>query len=251
MIKKWTILQFALMGLIGLIVMTQRVKADPVGLADWCVNLNGDTASVCNGGTATNSAAENTSAWDTTLEPGANTLGKIVVTIGTGAQYAGVYMDYDVDYPFLGSFEDAGVVNGAPSATQSYELNDPNSSNIFNDFASNALPDSNPVDPATCAANAPTNCDVAWALAESLNVNAALYSGGTVTFTVSTVKPTGGFYLQQTNEVTGGTIYMSDAVSLTPLGGPPAVPEPASVLLFATAAAGALLLKKRSSAKKA
>ena len=252
MLKKCTILQFLLMGLIGLIVMTQPVKADTTGLADWCVNLNGDTTSVCNGGTGTSSSTENTSGWNTTLEPGTNGLGKIVVSIGTGAQYASVYMDYDLDFDPYGSFTDFGSVNGTLSGTQSYEMGDPNVPGfpVFSDFASNALADTNNVGtpsgpPAVC-------CDVSWALAESLTVNPALYSGGTVTFLVSTTAPKSGFYLQQTNAIVGDSIYLSDTVSLTPLSGPPPpVPEPASVLLFATAAAGALILKKRSSAKKA
>lgn len=243
-----------------LLALSLPASAD-VSLADWCVNLNGsvDASSItnnysnaCNGGTNAPLAAVDTSGFDKTLEnAGTNTLGSIVVTIGTGAQYAAVYMDYDLDYSTpLGSFTDAGSVNGSPSGTQSYELNDPNASNIFSDFSGiTGLPNSNAVDPVTCAANgAPPWCDVSWALAESLYVDPLLYSGGTVTFTVSIAGGATGFYLEQTNQVKGDSIYLSDTVNLTPVGGAPPIPEPTSVLLLATAAAGALLLKKRSSA---
>jgi len=256
-----------------LLALSIPASAD-VGLADWCVNLNGDI-SVCNGGTAPGgNAYVNLAHFDTTLEgypstdpttgPFPNGLGSITIALGIGAQYASVFMDYDVDYSTLGSFDDAGSTSVAPpSATQSWELNDPElfsaSSNpsgfvLFDDFSNGTLPSTNSVDAATCAANSPAACDVAWALAESLYVDPSLYSGGTVTFTVSTTQPTSGFYLQQTNQgngVGGGgdIIYLSDSVSLTPNGGI-ITPEPSSVILFATVIAGASLFRrKRSSAK--
>lgn len=247
-----------------LLALSIPASAD-VSLADWCVNLNGDL-SVCNYGTAPGgNASVNLAHFDTTLEPGTNGLGFITVAIGTGLQYASVYMDYDVDYSTLLSFDDAGSTGGTAASTQSWELNDPNlssaSSNptgfvLFDDFGNGTLPSTNSVDAATCAANSPAACDVAWALAESLNVDPSLYSGGTVTFTVSTTQPTSGFYLQQTNQgngVGGGgdIIYLSDTVSLTPNGGF-ITPEPSSMILFATVIAGAALFRrKRSSAKAA
>jgi hypothetical protein len=261
-----------------LLALSIPASAD-VALADWCVNLNGDL-SVCNGGPASGFpplsgvptpqvvSSVNLGGFDTTLESvGPNSLpGSITVTIGTGLQYAAVWMDYDVDYFFpLGSFEDAGSTSGTPASTQSWELNDPNlylaSSNptgfvLFDDFGNGSLPSTNSVDAATCAANSPAACDVAWALAESLNVDSSLYSGGTVTFTVSTRAPASGFYLQQTNQgngVGGGgdIIYLSDTVNLTPVSSGPTVPEPSSVVLFGTLLAGVLFLRKRSSAKAA
>src|ERR1035438_9025055 len=119
-----------------------------VSLGDWCINLNGNI-NVCNGGTNPGGIPGiNVSAFDATLEPGLNSVattpGTITINIGTGLQYAAVYMDYDVDYatttggcPALGcgSFTDVGSVVGSPSATQSYELADPNTSTIFSDFS--------------------------------------------------------------------------------------------------------------------
>lgn len=247
-----------------LLALSFPASAD-VSLADWCVNLNGNI-NVCNGGTNPGGMpGVNVSAFDATLEPGVNSVattpGSITISLGTGLQYAAVYMDYDVDYatttggcPSLGcgSFTDVGSTVGSPSATQSYELADPNLSNIFSDFSGNSLTSSNSVSAAACAVNAPQFCDVSWALAESLNVNSALYSGAVVTFTVSSTAPTSGFYLQQTNGITGNSIYMSDVVSLTPVTGPPPpVPEPASVLLLATVVLAVLTLYRRSSANAA
>jgi hypothetical protein len=158
-------------------------------------------------------------------------------------------MDYDIDNSTLGAFSDVGATVGTASATQSYELDDPNTSNIFSDFAGSALTNTNNVGSAQCDPNFPPEyCDVAWGLGESLNVNPLLYSGATVTFTVSTSAPTSGFYLEQTNGITGDTIFLSDTVSLTPLSGPPPIPEPSSLILFATLIGGAFFLRKRSSA---
>jgi hypothetical protein len=234
-----------------LLALSVPASAD-VGLADWCVNLNGNI-DVCNAGAAPGGNANvNVSAFDPTLETaGPNTLGSITVTIGTGVQYAAVYMDYDVNYSTWGSFTDVGSVNGSPSGSQSYELADPNTSNIFSDFSgAGPLPNSNTVDAATCAANSPAYCDVSWALAESVFVDSTLYSGGVVTFTVSTTAPTSGFYLQQTNGITSDTIYLSDTVNLTPLGSPAPTPEPTSVLLLATTVVEVLVLRRRSSANR-
>ena len=225
-----------------LLALSIPASAD-VGLADWCTNLNGNI-DVCNGGLSPGGNANvNVSSFDQTLEPGSNTLGTIKVDIGTGSQLAAVYMDYDVDFSTQGSFQDSGSTSGAPSGSQSYELADPNTSTIFGDFAGpGPLPDSNTVGsfsgpPTPC-------CDVSWALEENLNVNPALYSGGVVTFTVSTRAPASGFYLQQTNGDTGDTIYLSDTVSLTPLGST-STPEPMSLLLLGTLVSGALFLRRR------
>jgi hypothetical protein len=229
------------------VALSLPASAD-VGLADWCVDVNGDTSTVCNGGTSPGgNATVNLTGFDTSLEPGSNTLGKIVVTLGTGVQGVGVYMDYDVDNASLGFDQDSAAAHGTPSGTQSYDLDTP--PNPFFDFSSptmTPLSDSNNVgtfstSPAPC-------CDVSWALQEFGFVDPTLYSGITITFTVSTVAPTSGFYLSQTNGDTRDSIYLSDTFTLNPLGrGAGPTPEPMSVVLFATFILGALFLRRRSS----
>lgn len=217
-----------------------------VSLADWCTNLNGDI-SVCNGGPLSTSAAVNTGAFDETLEPSANSLGSIVFTIGTGPQAVAVYMDYDVDDTTEGFDQDQGAAVNPPSATQSYDIDTP--ANPYFEMNGNPLlpltdGDTEPTyDPTTLG---PPCCDVSWALEESLNVDPLLYTGATVTFTVSTRPPASGFYLQQTDGDTGNSIYLSDTVSLTPIGGTPPVPEPMSLVLFGTLVLGVLFLRRRS-----
>ena len=177
-----------------------------IGLADWCFNINGDTNTFCNGA----GSLPTGSGFDTTLEPDDNMLGSVTFTLGSGAaQFVSAYMDYDVDVTTLGAFDDFGSVSGPPPVNYSYELDDPNLGNIFSDFASNALTNTNNVG---AGSPPPTPCcDVAWAISLN-NINIP----GAVTITVSTTQPTSGFYLQQTNNDTGDTIYLSESFSTIP-----------------------------------
>ena len=225
-----------------------------VGLADWCVNVNGSVdagsfannpSNACNGGTNAPLASVDITGWDHSLESvnTNNTLGSIVVTLGAGNnQNVAVYMDYDVDFSTQGSFQDYGTVNGAAGAEVSYELDDPNTSSIFSDFAgAPPLPDSNNVGTfqGPNANGVPDCCDVAWALSLS-GINLAAGFTDTITFTVSTTAPTGGFYLQQTNGIlnaNGGfdSIYLSVAEDIVPPStGGGTTPEPSAWLLLAT-----------------
>jgi hypothetical protein len=212
-------------------------------LNDWCINNNGSVGAAnnqpsnsCNGGILAPDPNVNITGFDTTLSPAANSLGSIAVSFGTGNQYIGVYMDYDVDFATFLSFDDYGTVNGLLPAGVSFEMDDPNSGSLFGDFASGTLTNMDHVDQTTCAANAPANCDVAWALAQSLFVNPALYSGGAITFKVSDTAPNSGFYLRQTNADTGNSIYLSESLELVPIT-VGAVPEPGSWILLVTGVA--------------
>jgi hypothetical protein len=214
--------------------------ANTSGLADWCVNLNGDTDTACNGagsgGLSTNAdgGTINLVSFDTNLEPALNGLGSVTISLGTGnGQSALFYADYDLDDASFGSFDDSGTTVGALPAGVSYELDDPNVSNIFGDFAGNALANTNNVG---TPSSDPLNqcCDVAFSL--GLNgLNVAAGGSGTVTFTVGTTAPPSGFYIQQTNTTLGDSIYLSALVTITNPTGPPATPEPSTFVLTAGA----------------
>jgi hypothetical protein len=221
-----------------------------VGLADWCVNVDGDISTACNGagsGGSLDGHTINLGGFDTTLETGLNnnTLGSIVVTLGPGDdQSALVYMDYDIDFNSYGSFQDYGTVHGGPPSGVSYELNDPNTSNIFNDFADGTpLPNNNAVP--TFGGPNQACCDVAWALGVG-DINVPPGGHATVTFTVSNSAPSTSFYLQQTNGDLGNNIYLSENVTTGGSGPPPVIPEPREGVLLLAALAGAFfVLKKR------
>ena len=211
--------------------LSQAAFASTTGLVDWCTNLNGDI-SVCNGASAS-SGSVNTAGFDETLSgSGTNNLGSIAFTL-TGAGYASVWMDYDLDFQTMGSFNDFGTVVGAQPAGVSFEMDDPNTSNIFNDFSSSSLTNTNNVGtpsgpPSQC-------CDVSWALAFQST------EAGTVTFTVSSTKPSSGFYLQQTSDTVGDSIYLTESFTPAVTG----VPEPGSLGLLGTLLGGLALARLR------
>lgn len=205
-----------------ILVMGLSASANVV-LNDWCVNVNSDITTACNLA-GSGGGAINMSGFDTTLGP--NTLGTIQVTLGTGLnQSASVYMDYDLDYSATGSFQDSGSANGTLPGGVSYELADPNSGTLFSDFAANTLGNSNTV--GTYSGPPSPCCDVAWALGVG-GIDVAAGQTAVVTFSVSTVAPTSGFYLQQTNGQKLDSIYLTESVQITGGGGGGNVPEPQS-----------------------
>jgi hypothetical protein len=240
--KRWLFLQLALC---GLLIGVQSVHAGAVSLADWCFNVNGSIDS-CNGGPGL--ASVDLSAFDPTLESvGTNTLGSATVTLSEGNNFVGFYADYDVDFPTFGSFDDFGAVTIVPPpANWSFEFADPNASNIFSDFQSldnsTPLPGSNTVGvpsgpPANC-------CDVSWALGLT---NIVVDAGGsaTVTFTVSTVAPTSGFYMVQTNTDTHDSIYLSALVNTNPGTGNGNTPEPSTFAMGLGAVGLAMMMARK------
>lgn len=196
--------------------------ANTVALPDWCFNQNGDISASCNG------AGAAPAGFDATFSP--NNLGTATFTLNPG-EYVAVWLDYDVNFATDGSFQDQGSVVGSLPAGWSYELDDP-STNIFSDFASNALTNMNNVAVGSGAPN--VCCDVSWALAIS-----GVAAPTPVKFLISDVAPATGFYLQQNNINTGEAIYLSATVGS--MNG--TVPEPSTLLLVAVG--GGLLAWRR------
>jgi MYXO-CTERM domain-containing protein len=223
------LLAFALAAVTGGAFQAQGASA--TGLADWCVSINGDINTACNGagagGASPLGGSISLAGFDQTLEPNTNNLGTVVVTLAPGAnQHAALYADYDLDDQAFGFFQDSASVHGALPAGVSYELADQNVSNIFSDFAGNALPDVNSV--GTPSAPPVPCCDVSFALAVG-GLTVAPGGSGTVTFRVSTTVPVSGFYIQQTNFDAGDSIYLSEVTTITnPTG---ATPEPSTFAL--------------------
>jgi len=235
-------LQLACCGLILGAQAMMGASISTTGLSDWCVNLNGDTNTACNGGTGgtgglglggpSGNGSIDLSAFDTTLRPGTNSLGTVTVTLGAGSnQNVDFWADYDLDAATYGAFQDSGAVSGALPTGVSYELDDPNTSNIFGDFAANTLGNFNNV--GTYAGPPSECCDVSFALGFS-GINVAAGGSGTVTFDVSTVAPSSGFYITQTNGPVGDSIYLQGSVNVVA----PSTPEPSTFGLGLLAAAG-------------
>lgn len=243
----------------GLILGGQAVYAGDVGLADWCLNVNGDINVACNGGTGgTGGLGQGGTATDTvttvslanldlTLEPGANTLGYATINFtGASNAYVALYADYDVSYATWGSFDDSASVHGTLPSGVSYQLGDPNVDPMFSNFSGfnsgSALPNTNTVATPAGPDPGPNCCDVSTSLGLS-----GLNGTGTVTFTVSNSAPVGDgvFYLQQTNQDTGNSIYISVASSVEGSG----APEPSTFgmgLIGAGIASVGLFVRRRA-----
>jgi hypothetical protein len=233
------------LGLLALLALSPVALASSATvLNDWCVNVNGDIGTACNGaggGGTSGLASVSLTGFDSTLSPTTNTLGSIVIKLSPGfTGYASFYADYDLDYASYGSFDDsAKTVNTLPTGW-GFEAGDPNSSNIFSDFSSNALTNTNSVG----SPSGPPNecCDVSFALSVGgLNVGA---SADDLTFTVSKSAPPSGFYIQQTNTDLGDSIYLS--ANLTPVNsGPPTLtPEPSTLILVALGGLSTLVWRR-------
>jgi hypothetical protein len=239
--------RYAFLGLLALLALSQVAVAGSTALSDWCVNVNGDTATACNGaggGGVSGLASINMAGFDTTLSPATNNLGSVVITLNPGfSGYASFYADYDLDYASYGSFDDSATTHNSPSGW-TYEADDPNSSNIFNDFATNALANTNNVG----VPSGPPNecCDVSFALSMGgINVGA---QPETLTFLVSTSAPASGFYIQQTNTDVGDSIYLDGELSNS---GPPApiIPEPSTLVLSGLGGLSVLMLRRLCAAR--
>jgi len=222
--------RYGLLGLLVLLALSQVAMASSMtALNDWCVNVNGDINTACNGaggGGVSGLATINLSGFDATLSPATNSLGSVVITLNPGfSGTVSFYADYDLDFASYGSFDDSAKTVNALPAGWSYEADDPNSSNIFSDFASNALTNMNNVG----LPSGPPNecCDVSFALSiGNLNVGAGAQPE-TLTFSVSQSAPASGFYIQQTNTDLGDSIYLSAGLS----NSSPQVPEPPTLVL--------------------
>jgi hypothetical protein len=233
----------------GLLLRAGALHATEVSLQDWCINVNGsvDASSVtnnssnsCNGGTNAPLSSVATGAFDQTLaqDSASNTLGTITVSLGPGTnQYVSLYADYDINYNEFGSVDDFASLLGATQTGYSYELDNPNTSTIFADFASNALTNTDNVDSQGATVQC---CNVSWALAAS-GLDVLVGGSASVTFHLGTIVPTSGFYLKQTNQDTNDSIYLTIAENLqNPLPGSD-TPEPATIGLALSAAGMAML----------
>jgi hypothetical protein len=139
-------------------------------------------------------------------------LGSVSVIVkGKGSHFVLGYFDYEIGDLF---FDELGAANGAAGAGESWEIDEPGFvfGNIFSNFQGGALDNSNGVEGVLE--------DVAMALGRTFNV---VYGGMRVTFYSSLDRPDVPFFLSQTDDETGETVYLWSSQQ---------VPEPGSLALL-------------------
>lgn len=186
----------ALLAAAASLLFASSAHAVSISLFDVGVNKDGDQPTPANVRYALDSSG----------------LGSVSVIVkGFGPHFVLGYFDYEIGDLF---FDELGAANGAPGAGESWEIDEPGFvfGDIYSNFQGGFLDDSNGIEGMLE--------DVAMALGRSFNV---VYGGMRVTFFTSLEQPDVPFYLSQTDDETGATIYFWSTQR---------VPEPGSLALL-------------------
>lgn len=150
-------------------------------------------------------------------------LGTIQFSIsGAGTHYFSTYYDHEIDQAVNTFFNELGFTFGAPTAGQSWEIDEPgfstNPGDIFSNFMSGTLDNS---------VGRATPDDVAMALGWTFNLGA--YDTAKITLLTSETAPTSGFYLEQTDPDSPASVFLSGSLSIISRNpNPNGVPDSAS-----------------------
>lgn len=166
-------------------------------------------------------------------------LGTVTVTItGAGAHHVGFFVDHEIDELGTTFFNEFGAGLGAPAAGQKWELDDPFPGLIQGDldvqdlggFCNNCLP----------GFGIFGGDDVAMGLSHDFTL--ATDETALVSFFLVTADPGAGFRLKQTDSSSSEEIFFSSSVTITSAI---AIPEPATLAMFALGLFGIALMTRR------
>jgi len=156
-------------------------------------------------------------------------LGIIEISVsGPGPHYVGLFVDHEFSELANTFFNEEGADSGGPlGAGQSWEIDDPDVGPtcdpggsgfncILGDLSVSSLLNTNFI------AGMVTDVSMAMACDFTLGVD----ESAVISFTISDVSPTGGFFLRHNDEATEEAIFLSGHVSIT------SVPEPGTLALF-------------------
>jgi len=159
-----------------------------------------------------------------------------ITTLFPGPHYIAGFFDLEIDEGINTFFNEYGSANGAPSAGQSWEIDEPGYAfgDIYDNFMAGFLDNSN-------AIAEPLFDDVSMALGWNFVLGAG--EKAVITLSLSQVAPTGGFFLAQIDPDSEATIYLSGDLRVT--GGGTQVPEPGTILLLGCGLAGLVGLGRK------
>jgi len=209
---------------------TTAASAATINLFEYAFNLDTNVYDVTDGtATGTLPLGVNLGGFDVTTG-----LGTINFTTSTdGAHSFLAFFDHEIDEATNTFFNEYGNTSGLPATGQSWEIDEPGYvfGDIYSNFVAGNLDNTNAIQQTE---------DVSMAMGWDFFLAADEIA--TITMTLSTTQPTGGFYLAQfdpdssAGAVPAG-IYFSSNLNIQGGG---IVPEPGTMLLMATGLTGLL-----------
>lgn len=203
-----------------LFCFVQSGSASTIRLFDYAFNADG---AIYKTPTPFPSGMFNFTAFDTVTG-----LGTITTTIsGQGSHYFSAFFDLEIDVGDNTFYNEFGSENGTPETGQTWEIDEPGYvfGNIYNHFVAGTLDNTIGI-PAGSVVE-----DVSMAMAWDFILDQD--ETATIHWIIGTTLPS-GFYLSQTDPDTqpdDNIIYFSSALDVRK-NGIPAVPEPATMVLF-------------------
>jgi hypothetical protein len=218
-----------------------RVWAAPLVLQDYLFNVNGTSYcpdAACSGSLVP--AGLDSSAFD--FSTGLGTLVWSFTPGVAGAYFFDGFLDHNLHAPFYNEF---GAANGSAGAGVSWQIDEPGFGDgnrlgtIFDNAMANAFDNTNHVPGAAsnflndCGGNgggAPeATCNNDVSLAMGFNFVLAAGQQVVITLATSTVRPGGGFFLEQSDpDLLGDNLFLTGTVDIASAA---SVPEPATLLL--------------------
>ena len=196
-----------------------------INLQDWAFNLDGTFSAYDQGTGGPMPGNFNDTAFDYTLGTGA--ISHTFSFTGTGSHAIIGFYDFEMDEKTNTFFNESGSAVGNAASGQSWEIDEPDRlyGNIYNHVTAGALDNTNSVAPGS-------EDDVSFSL--GWNFSLTRMQNALVTFTISSIMPQTGFFLEhldaESDNGNGHTLYFSS--TLTIKGGHDPIPEPGTILLF-------------------
>ena len=196
------------------LILSQGANALPIDLYDYAFNVDGTVTAGTPG------------AVDCVNDLGLDTecLGSLSFIIGgTGSHFIDLFLDYEIAELSTTFFNEYGSTGGTAAAGQSWEIDEPGY--VFGDIYDNML-----------ASTLDGFNDVPFGLEDDVSFGLGwdfvLADGETaaITFFMSDVLDTTGFYLQHTDDDAGESVYFWSTLEIR--GGETPVPEPGTLWLF-------------------